>query len=102
MIELFLFSFISFGITTIITQSKIFAKLREWAEKISPFFSYIVRCPICCGFWVGVFLSLTLFSPVGFIFGIQNLIIKTFFDACFSSGIVIMLDHFRYKLNPEW
>lgn len=101
MMSVFLFSMISFGITTIVTQSKIFKWLRDWAESINDYWSSVFRCPLCFGFWCGIFLSLILFSPtLTFIGG--NVFMTTFFDGCLSSGIVILLDHLRYKLNPEW
>ena len=101
MIKLLLFSIISFGITTIVTQSKIFGWLREWAENVTPYWSSLVRCPLCFGFHCGWFLSLVLFSPTATFIG-GSFLVTTFLDACFSAGIVILLDHLRYKLNPDW
>lgn len=101
MMNVFLFSIISFGITTIITQSKIFKWLRDWTESINEYWSSVFRCPLCCGFWCGIFLSVVLFSPTATFIG-GNVLITTFFDGCFSAGIVILLDHLRYKLNPDW
>jgi hypothetical protein len=56
---------------------------------------------LCCGFHVGWFLSLVLFSPTATFIG-GSFLVTMFFDACFSAGIVILLDHLRYKLNPDW
>jgi hypothetical protein len=102
MMDLILFSLISYGITTIVTQSKIFGWLRDWAEGVSPYWSSLVRCPMCFGFWCGIFLSLCLFSPVGYIWGIDNLLQGLFFDGCFSSGINHILYAIHHKLWPDW
>lgn len=101
MINLFLFGVISFGITTIVTQSKIFKWLRDWAEGISPYWSSLVRCSLCFGFWCGIFLSLALFSPT-FTFIGGNFLITTFMDGCLSAGINQMLFALHHKLWPDW
>ena len=102
MIDLILFSLISYGITTIVTQSKIFGWLREWAEGVSPYWSSLVKCPLCFGFHCGWFLSLVLFSPVGYMWGIEILAQKLFFDACFSAGVNQLLFAIHHKLWPDW
>lgn len=101
MINIILYSLISYGVTTIVTQSKIFKWLRDWFEGISPYWSSLVRCPMCFGFWCGVFLSLVLFSPtLTFIGG--NILISAFFDGCLSSGLNHILYAIHHKLWPDW
>ena len=45
------------GITIIITQSSIFEKPREVFSNMGDFFDELIHCPMCMGFWVGIFLS---------------------------------------------
>jgi hypothetical protein len=102
MIELVIFSLISFGITTIVTQSKIFRWLRDWAEGVSPYWSSLVMCPLCFGFHCGWFLSLTLFTPVGVLLGVTSVVGQLFFDACISAGVNQLLFAIHHKLWPDW
>ena len=54
-----------YGISAIVTQSKIFAPLRDLAEKHSPdFWFYLTNCMQCFPFWAGVLVSLVLKAPV--------------------------------------
>jgi hypothetical protein len=46
------------GLTTIITQSKLFAPIRRVFENRTG--SKFLCCPMCMGFWVGLGLSLIL------------------------------------------
>ncbi len=55
--------FTSAGISIIITQGNIFERTRSLIEKISPFFGEAISCPMCVGFWVGIFLALLGVSP---------------------------------------
>ena len=71
----------SFGITTIISVSKIFKPVREFIGTKSKFLGELLACSMCTGFWVGVFLSLAYYSPTGSIF----------FDACVSSACCWLL-----------
>ncbi|MFH4969009.1 hypothetical protein V8G61_12460 [Gaetbulibacter sp. M240] len=50
-----------YGISAIITISKIFEPLRDIAEKRSPnFWKYLTSCMQCLPFWVGVFVSFVM------------------------------------------
>lgn len=51
------------GISIIISQSEIFDGIRNAIEKKSPFFGNGIKCPLCVGFWVGIFLSIIGISP---------------------------------------
>lgn len=54
-----------YGISAIVTQSKIFAPLRDVAEKKSPDFWYpLSSCMQCFPFWAGVFVCLVLGPPI--------------------------------------
>ena len=63
----------SFGITTIVSVSKIFKPVRDFAETKSKFLGELLACSMCTGFWVGVFLSLAYYSPTG------NILVFKFF-----------------------
>ena len=65
---------VSFGLTTIVSISKIFKPVRAWVGARSSFLGELLACSMCTGFWAGVFLSLTYFSPTG----------NILFDACLS------------------
>jgi hypothetical protein len=36
---------------------------------IAKFFSKLVYCPMCMGFWLGIFFNLFIFSPIGLSYG---------------------------------
>ena len=57
MLDLILFSLVAFGLTNIITISKIGLRWRDLAEKVHPKLGELFRCPMCMGFWVGLGLS---------------------------------------------
>ncbi len=60
------------GVTMIVTTSKIFAGLRgAFPHAYGPdkltlknTFGTLLRCPMCFGFWVGVFFAALGYSPV--------------------------------------
>ena len=58
-LDFLLWILISFGITISITHGKIFNSFRVWTSQKSTFFGDLFRCPMCLGFWVGIFLSVT-------------------------------------------
>ena len=59
---------VSFGITFSMTHGKIFKSLREKVADTHHLLGDIISCPMCLGFWVGIFLSLTWESPTGSFF----------------------------------
>lgn len=83
---LFYWSFMAYGMTTIIVYGSIFDGLRAWIMRNSKFFGELVNCPLCTSTWVGFFLSIVLggitreFYDIGY-FGI-------FFDGVFTAGVV--------------
>lgn len=61
---IFFYTLLIYGHTNIITQSEIFEPIRDWADKTSHFLSSLFSCPMCMGFWVGVFWSfIAIFWP---------------------------------------
>ena len=67
---------VSFGLTTIISISKIASPMRNYVRSKNAFLGDMLACSMCTGFWVGAFLCITYFSPTG----------NIFFDACLSSA----------------
>ena len=91
--ELLLLILVSYGISNIIVYGAIFDGLRETAEVYSPrFFGKLLGCMMCTPWWVGFFLSLgvqlsgyTQFSPF-YNYGLENIYLSIFLDACLLSG----------------
>ena len=54
--ELIYFILCAYGITTIVVYSHVFKFIREPVSKKSDWLCELVHCPMCVGFWVGVFL----------------------------------------------
>ena len=77
---------IAFGITEIITLSKIFKSTRERAKQKYPFLGDMLACSMCTSFWVGAFLSLVYFSPTN----------NIFFDACLATACVWLLHCYTF------
>lgn len=101
MINLILFAFICYGMSTIIVYGSIFEGLRKWIIKINPsFFGELIQCMLCTSTWVGFFISLTAFSPSGVIYSI-NTPYSVFLDGMFAAGIVwsinAIIEYFEEK-----
>jgi hypothetical protein len=85
-------SFMAYGMTTIIVYGSIFNGFRTWIGTKSNFFGELLGCPLCTSTWVGFFLSITLggictkYFDVGY-FGI-------FFDGIFTAGVVWAINAF--------
>lgn len=54
----------SYGLASTIAQGSIFRSLRLWLDKRAPRAGEFVKCPLCLGFWAGVFFGWVL--EVGF------------------------------------
>jgi len=91
----------SFGISLVITQSKIFKSTRERIALASKFLGELVKCIMCTGFWVGITLSL-LFNLGPNISAISIKPIRIFADGFATSGIVwiIYVVLYRYFQDP--
>lgn len=84
---LILWSFIAYGMTSIIVWGAIFDKLRERIKKHSKFFGDLISCVLCTSTWVGVFMSLTLGSLSSTYFQ-TFFLINIFVDGMFTAGSV--------------
>lgn len=100
MIQLVLFMLVAYGMTTILVYGSIFNGLRNFIHKQSnyengfvviksvfKFVSELIKCVLCSSTWIGFFLSLTFFSPVHNIIGL-NEYFSVFFDGMLSAGSV--------------
>ena len=68
MLDLLLFCLVAFGISNIVTISKMGEKARGYAGKIHLKLGELFHCPMCMGFWVGLLLGWLWISPTGCIF----------------------------------
>lgn len=57
------FLLVCYGTTLIVTQSKLFASLRAWLAGVSKWAGTLFKCPMCFGFWAGVFWALAGLWP---------------------------------------
>jgi hypothetical protein len=83
---LIFWSFMAYGMTTILVYGSIFENQREWIGRKSKFFGELINCPLCTSTWVGFFLSAVLGSISAELFAIGYFGI--FFDGLFTAGIV--------------
>lgn len=87
MVLLALWSFVAYGMTTILVYGSIFENQRNWIKKNSKFFGDLIGCMMCTSTWVGFFMSLSLggltikFLTIHWVYGI-------FWDGMFTCGIV--------------
>jgi len=92
MIELILWAFMAYGMSTIITSGDIFDKPRMWLHKKSGFWYDFITCMLCIPTWVGFFFSLVLG-------GLTNQYFDTgyftfFFDGMYTAGAVWAINSF--------
>lgn len=89
-----------YGISAIVTNSKIFESLRDVAEKHSPnFWMYLTSCMQCFPFWAGVFVSFVIGAPVEVTNEIFHSYLNVFLTYLFSGALLsgtTMLIHTLY------
>lgn len=93
MIQLILWSFIAYGMTTIIVYGAIFEKPRNWIKINSSFFGELISCPLCTSTWVGFFLSLVLGSISSQYFD-SFILVNIFVDGMYTAGTVWAINSF--------
>ncbi|WP_027138374.1 hypothetical protein [Gaetbulibacter saemankumensis] len=97
-----------YGISAIITLGKIFEPLRDMAEKHSPnFWKHLTSCMQCLPFWVGIFISLTMGSPIYVTNTILpeyiNLFLSYLYAGAFFSGTTMLIHTVFVRLKgSEW
>jgi len=68
MVNLFFYTFASYGLCYILMEGKILNYFREQLFKIK-FFKNLLNCSLCTGFWTGLFIGiLTEYNPLLFAF----------------------------------
>jgi hypothetical protein len=104
LIILFIWSLIVFSATNIVAVSKIFYGFRTWLtyktlKKVQDergvryegelrkiqFFSSLVHCPMCLGFWFGMLASIFVISPTNSLLLGDNEIANVFSDGLLGS-----------------
>ncbi len=89
-----------YGISAIVTLSKIFEPLRDVAEKHSPgFWKYLTSCMQCFPFWSGIFVSYVIGAPVEISNEMFSKYLNVFFTYLFSGALLsgtTMLIHTVY------
>ena len=95
--ELIWFILAAYGMTFILIFGSIFDPIRPKAGKLGELF----HCPLCTGFWVGVFLWSV--NGATELFNFEYNLINAFICGCVSSGtsyfLTMLLDDFGLKIN---
>jgi len=87
MLDLLYFVLCSYGMTFIIVYGSIFNKIRP--KKDSGFLGKLLNCPLCTGFWTGVFLFGV--SPYTELFTFEQRWVNAFLLGCLSAGTTYLL-----------
>lgn len=97
-----------YGISAIITISKIFEPLRDFAEKYSPnFWKYLTSCMQCLPFWVGLLVSFVIGGPIEIANEklplYLNLIFTYLFSGALFSGTTLLIHTIFVRIKgAEW
>ncbi|WP_242202057.1 hypothetical protein [Aestuariivivens insulae] len=97
-----------YGISAIITISKLFEPLRDLAEKHSPnFWKYLTSCMQCLPFWVGLLVSLVTEAPLVVSCELFHPLLNGFFTYVFSgaffSGTTMLIHTLFVRLKGnDW
>lgn len=78
--SLLIFILICYGMTMILVYGSIFNNIRPKEG----FFGKLFKCPMCTGFWVGVFINILLYILNKDLF--NSIILGSFLSGCISSG----------------
>ena len=99
--DLMYFILASWGMTQILVYGTIFENQREWIMEKSNWFGTLIRCPICTGFWVGVFLfGINGFTELfNFEYNIANLLILGCISSATSYVLNVVIGDNGIKLN---
>jgi hypothetical protein len=87
--ELLYFILVAFGMTQLLVYASIFNKIRPSKEWLGGF-GDLFHCPMCMGFWVGVFLcGINDFTEL---FTFEHAVVNYFILGCLSSGTSYVLN----------
>lgn len=107
--ELLIQVLIVYGISAIVTISKIFEPLRDVAEKYSPnFWKYLTSCMQCFPFWAGIFVSYVFQEPYlmvdneSFPIYLNVFLTYLFCGALFSGTTMFIHTVFVYLKDEKW
>ena len=84
-VDFLIFLMSSGGLTAIIVGSHIFSAPRDFLSEKSESLRIFMNCPMCVGFWVGLFMSMTL--PVS-----ANVFMAAFSASLFSWAAYTLVD----------
>lgn len=87
--DLLTFILVAYGMTQIIVYGSIFNRIRPAKESLSGL-GELFHCPMCMGFWVGLFLWAV--SPHTLLFMFDNSPTTGFLLGCLSSGTSYVLN----------
>ncbi len=87
-LDLIYFSLASYGMTQILVFGSIFSKIRPSKESLNGF-GKLFHCPMCMGFWVGLFLwSINKYTEL---FTFDYSAFTALCMGCIGSGVSYML-----------
>lgn len=86
MLQLIYFILIAYGLTQILCYASILKQIRPTKGKLGELF----KCPMCMGFWVGLFLCGV--SPYTELFSFEQSFINFILLGCLSSGTSYILN----------
>lgn len=93
--DLLIFALLCYGITNILVFGSIFNGVRFVLQKYNPkFLGKLITCMMCTSFWVGVFVSFFMVSPIIVLFGAETAllgVIYYLFTGSLASGVVWLL-----------
>lgn len=62
------FMILCYGLSHIITESELLSGVRYFVAARSRWLGYLLRCQVCCGFWIGVLVAFLLPSMISEMF----------------------------------
>ena len=92
MSEIIIWSFIAYGLTTILVYGKIFSEVRKYIVKNSKFYGTLITCVLCTSTWVGFFLSFITGGLSNQYFTMPNIYLTYFLDGMLTAGIVWVIN----------
>jgi len=101
-LDLIHFILSAYGMTFIIVYGKIFEDIRPKKDYTKKW-NTLWNCPLCMGFWAGVFLM--MLSPFTELFTYERSLINALVLGCISAGtsylISVLVDDFGLRLSSR-